>query len=85
MISGGTIEGLEQIELIVRPSENPEESSSDILVGTVLIVDDSSKAIDSSSGRHHLLELSLVGTVRNMVLLEESNIIEDGTIIKRMT
>ena len=25
MISGGTIGGLEQIELIVRPSENPEE------------------------------------------------------------
>ena len=25
MISGGTIEGLEQIELIVRPSENPED------------------------------------------------------------
>ena len=27
MISGGTIEGLEQIELIVRPNENPKEES----------------------------------------------------------
>ena len=27
MIAGGTIEGLEQIELIVRPNENPKEES----------------------------------------------------------
>jgi len=27
MISGGTIEGLEQIELIARPNENPEQES----------------------------------------------------------
>ena len=26
-ISGGTIEGLEQIELIVRPNENPEQEA----------------------------------------------------------
>ena len=26
MISGGTIEGLEQIELIARPNENPKEA-----------------------------------------------------------
>jgi len=56
-----------------------------VLVGTGLIVDDSSKAVDSSSGCHHLLEASLVGTVRNVVLLEESNIIEDRTMIKRIT
>ena len=46
---------------------------------------DGSEAIDCSSGCHHLLKLSLVGTVRNVVLLEESNIIEDGTMIKRMS
>ena len=27
MIAGGTIEGLEQIELIVRPNENPEQEA----------------------------------------------------------
>ena len=27
MISGGTIEGLEQIELIVRPNENPKQEA----------------------------------------------------------
>ena len=55
---------------------------SNILFGTGLVVDDNSEVVDGSSGRHHLLESSLVGTVGNMVLLEESNIIEDGTIIK---
>ena len=38
-----------------------------------------------SSGRHHLFEASLTGTVRNVVLLEKSNIIEDITLIKRIT
>jgi len=41
-----------------------------------------SQAIDSSSGRHHLLEAALVGRVRNVVPLEERNIIEDGTSVK---
>ena len=51
----------------------------------IIIIEDSSKVIDRSSGHHHLLEASLTGTVCNVVILEKSNIIEDVTFIKRMT